>query len=178
MLETISCVAIIAIVAALLTPVFRSAKLAGQVTASVSNLHQMHLALLLYQAKQGESSDANSISAMGFPTVYQLDGLGLPAKVWKSPCGRNPSWFPAPITKEYEYFASTSLTQFDDAYRHLHDRTTMFIDMNCAEHGDPLISDYIPHRALGVQMSGALLRLLKPGDYMFQAWWADSESQH
>lgn len=173
LLEVIYCCAIIAIVAAILTPVFRSAKHAAQVTASISNLHQMSVALNLYQTAQGATAQYGTLEQMGMPSgITAYDSLNLPAEVWRTPCGLNPSWFGGgPITKQYEYFAMTSISNWEDAVNKYHDNAVTFIDMNCAEHGEPLASDFFPHQGLGVRLSGELLNLHKPGDYKFQSWW-------
>jgi prepilin-type N-terminal cleavage/methylation domain-containing protein len=172
LLEVIYCIAIIAIVAAILMPVFRSAKHSAQVTSSISNLHQMHTALLLYQTAQGSSAQYGSLAEMGLPSGDQAyESLHLPASLWLSPCGLNPSWAPGPVRVQYEYFAQTSFTHWDEAIKEYQDNVVMFSDMNCAEHGEPLRSSFIIHQGLGVRLSGALLNLRKPGNYGQQSWW-------
>jgi len=172
LLEVIYCIAIIAIVAAILLPVFRNAKHSAHITASISSLHQMHTALMLYQTAQGSSAQSGSLPEMGLPSGDQAyESLHIPLAVWQSPCGLNPSWAPGPVKVQYEYFAQTSQTHWDEAIRSYQDNVVMFVDMNCAEHGEPLRSDFILHRGLGVRLSGALLNLHKQGNYSRQAWW-------
>ncbi len=173
MVEVIYCIAIIAIVAAILIPVFRSAKHSAQVTASISNLHQMHVALNLYQSAQSSAAVSGSLAEMGLPSGSNAyDSLHIPPELWQSPCGLNTSWTPGPIVKiQYEYFAQTSFTPWDEAIKSYQENAVMFVDMNCAEHGEPLRSAFILHRGLGVRLSGALLNLHKPGNYGQQEWW-------
>ncbi len=178
LLEVIYCIAIIAIISAIMTPVFRSAKHSAQITASISNLHQMHIALLLYQGNQGSGGQYNSLASMGLPADFE-QGYDLirELSLYKSPCGLNPSWSKEPVQIEYEYFAMTSDTPPDEAIRKFQENTVMFTDMNCADHGDPLHSDFLPHRGLGVQLSGTLLNLNRPGDYLEQRWWSNNTIQ-
>ncbi len=169
--ELIYCVAIVTIVAAILTPVFRSAKHAAQVTSSLSNLRQIYTALMLYQNAEGSTAQSGTLSQMGLPTGEQYNALNVPAPVWKSPCTRNPNWCATPIAIEYEYFAATSVTPWEDAVAKFHDNSIVFVDMNCAEHSEPLLSDFIDHQALGVQFSGTILKLRRSGNYHLQDWW-------
>ncbi len=180
LLEVLACMAIITVIAAILSPVLRSAKHSAQITSSISNLHQMHVALLLYQSANGGGNSYSSLASMGLPTEEQLmpnthtPPLNLPYSIWRSPCGQNPSWDPSPNTTiQYEYLPSASLDNFEKVAPIYQENLTMFVDLNCAEHGEPLYSEYLPHRGLGVQLSGALLNRFKPGDCRFQRWWAD-----
>jgi prepilin-type N-terminal cleavage/methylation domain-containing protein len=174
LLEVLYCIAIIAIVAAILMPVFRSAKHSAQVTASISNLHQMYVALSLYQTAQGTGAQTGTLAEMGLPSGDRAyESLKIPSAVWRSPCGLNTSWAPGPVVNvQYEYFAQTSFTKWDEAIKTYQDNVVMFVDMNCSEHGEPLRSTFIVHQGLGVRLSGALLNLHKPGNYGQQSWWA------
>ncbi len=172
LLEVIGCILIIAIIAAILMPVFRSARHSAQVTASTSNLHQMYTAMCLYQTAQGSSAQYGSLAEMGLPSGDQAyESLHIPPEVWISPCGLNPSWAPGPVKTQYEYFAQTSFTKWDEAIKKYQDNAVVFVDMNCADHNEPLRSDFFSHQGLGVRLSGALLNLRQTGNYGQQAWW-------
>jgi len=174
LIEVLYCIAIIVIVAAVLFPVFGSAKHSAHVTVSKSNLHQMYIAATIYQAAQSSTVQYGSLAEMGLPsgeTVYQ--DLKLAPEIWISPCGLNPSWAPGPVRVQYEYYAQTSFTKWEDAVSKYHDNAVLFVDMNCADHGEPLRSDFIVHRGLGVRLSGQIIDLHKRGNYGTQLWWAE-----
>jgi prepilin-type N-terminal cleavage/methylation domain-containing protein len=179
LLEIIACVAIIAIVAAILTPVFRATKHSAQITSSLSNLHQIYIALAMYQGANGGGGNYSSLAGMGLPEPEQLFSstkalpLNLPLDVWRSPCGQNPAWTSVLTSVQYVYFPGQDLDNYEKIAPLYQDNMAAFIDMNCAEHGEPLYSDYIPHRGLGVLLSGALVNRIKPGDSRYQKWWSD-----
>ena len=178
LVELLLCIALMAIVAGILTPVLGRAKHAAYVESSVSNLHQMSIALLLYQSSYGGGGNYGNLSAMNLPPgeVVLRTRLGLPLKVWQSPCGQNPAWEEKPVVIQYEYFPETGLDDFSENAPVYQENLTMFTDMNCAEHGEPLYSNFVPHKGLGVLLSGTLLDLTKAGDSRRQSWWSDPAS--
>ena len=180
LLEMIYCITIIAILAAILYPAFRSAKHSAQIQASLSNLHQMHVALMLYQGNQGNPGHYGSLESMGLPAdADQAWQAAIPVGIEKSPCGYNQSWghwADAPRV-EYEYFIATSLdAKPEQDLVKYQENTVMFTDMNCAERGVNIFSNFFNHRGLGVQLSGALLNLNRPGPYFLQSWWTKPPS--
>lgn len=174
LVEVITCLAIIAIVAAIAAPVFSQAKRSAKITASISNLHQMHLALKLYQFEHEGDGKYGKMAEMGLPTgeVLMRQRLGLPLEIWKSPCGQNPSWAPVPVVIQYDYYPDSGLDHFETIAPSFQENLIVLSDMHCADHGDPLYSDFVHHRGLGVLLSGALKNLNKPGDSRWQKWWS------
>jgi hypothetical protein len=134
----------------------------------------MSVALLLYQTSQGGGATYGTLSDMGLPDGFHVlqSRLDLPLPIWQSPCGQNPSWEEKPVVIQYEYFPETSLDNFPKTSSIYQENSTMFVDMNCAEHGEPLYSDFMQHRGLGVLLSGTLLNLNHPGDMRRQRWWS------
>ena len=173
-IELLVCVAIVAVVAAIMTPVFASARHSGQVTASLGNLHQMHLGLKLYQADENGEGKYGSLEEMGLPNGLFVirNRFGTPLSIWRSPCGQNPSWQPVPIVIQYDYRPEANLEDFASVAPTYRESLVMFSDMNCADHGEPLRSDYIPHLGLGVFLSGTLVKPRKTGDDRHQSWWS------
>jgi prepilin-type N-terminal cleavage/methylation domain-containing protein len=181
LLEVLSSIAIISIVAAILISTLRSSKHSAQVTASLSNLHQLHIALALYQSANGGGEGYGSFAQMDLPTSEQLLAnthslpLGLPLAIWKSPCGLSPAWATVPTTIQYEYLLATSADNATGNFKRVselyQDSLVAFSDMNCADPSEPLLSGYFPHLGLGVRLSGALVKQNKAGDYRFQKWW-------
>ncbi len=175
LLEMIYCITIIAILAAILYPAFRSAKHSAQIQASLSNLHHMHVALMLYQGNQGNPGHYGSLASMGLPSdAIQATAAVIPSGLEKSPCGNIPEWSHSDVAPQvqYEYFIVTSAgAKPEQDLVKYQENTVMFTDMNCADRGVNLMSSYFKHRGLGVQLSGALLNLNRSGPYHLQSWW-------
>ena len=170
--EILVCIAIISIVAAITTPVMKEAKHSANMQASLQKLHQLSLALSIYQMNQGEEVLYGKPSLMGLPDWDDRPILlDLPWSFYRSPCGTNPAWEDKPILDDYEYYVQTGFDKFDKIAPIFQENSVTFVDMNCADYGVPLRSDYFKHRGLGVTLGGHLLNVLKPGNYSHQSWW-------
>ena len=172
--EMLVCIAIVAIVAAIMTPVFAGVRRSSQISASMGNLHQMHLALKLYQMDEGGEGKYGSLEEMGLPDgkYVVLKRFGTPLPMWQSPCGQNPAWEQSPLVIQYDYRPEYDFDDFERIAPDYKENLVMFSDMNCADHGEPLHSNYVPHLGLGMLLSGSLQKLRKTGDDRHQSWWA------
>jgi prepilin-type N-terminal cleavage/methylation domain-containing protein len=94
LIELIVCVVLIAILAAILLPVFSKAKDKGKTTVCISNLRQVHAALKLYQQDHG-SYPPNTFCWPGFKAYYPVV-LECPVSTEQHP--------------EFDYFAIWSPT--------------------------------------------------------------------
>lgn len=94
LIELIVCVVLIAILAAILLPVFSRAKDKSKTTVCISNLHQVHAALKLYQQDHG-AYPPNSFAWPAFKAYYPVV-LECPVSTEQHP--------------EFDYFAIWSLT--------------------------------------------------------------------
>lgn len=177
LVETLVCIGIISIVAALTFPVFASAKHAAKIRVSSSNLHQIHLAMKLYQMDHDGDGNYGTLEQMGLPSGigFLLSRFGTPESLWQSPCGQNPAWFDRPAVIQYDYMPENGLDSFPSISPIYRENLIMFDDMNCANKGEPMYSDFIRHRGLGVLLSGQLLNLNKVGDSRRQLWWSPPE---
>src|SRR5688572_2809078 len=86
LIELLVVIAIIAILAAILFPVFAQAKLAAKKTSSLSNVKQIALAEIMYQADYDDSFVlylSGRYANLGCPTATGCaDGLPSPSNGW------------------------------------------------------------------------------------------------
>lgn len=78
LVEIIVVIAIAAVIAAILVPVYASGKTKAKETASISNMHQLYLALELYR-QDADGATFGSMEAMGLPDRLSI----LPGDVGK-----------------------------------------------------------------------------------------------
>lgn len=173
LVEVVVCLAIVVIVAALTAPVFAKVKKNAQITASLSNLHQMHLALALYRLDSDGDGVYGTASQMGLPgmaTVWKSK-LGLPESVWHSPCGTDPALFSgSPDAFSYMYNPEDSESFSREAILH-REEVVLVVDLNCGDPDRPFRARFLNHRGLGVRLGGQLVNRVKPGDPETSAWW-------
>ena len=171
--ETLSCVAIVAIVAGIATPVFASVRERGVRTAAMSNLHQIHLATMLYRQEYA-GADVGSAQEMGLPSILVPHALGAlyDAGPWKgrSPCGVNPtqpSLLQSRHTLMYQPFresASDTSPSWAGAVERYGDRAWLFDDVNCDFRSSSYDDKYAPHRVLVVALSGSAYTVARTMD--------------
>lgn len=185
LLEVLTCIAIIVVVAAISFPAFSAAKAYAKRSSASSNLWQLYLAAALYRTDQGGDGVYGDVSQMGlpiheghFPTPY--DQFLKPLKqLWKSPCGLNTGWYqrnswePAtgPLV-DVIYRASDDRTfaTYAATYR---ENTLLFYDLNCDDPDTPVGNQYLDHRGLGVLVEGQLVNHYKPGLMLGNdSWWS------
>lgn len=94
LIELLVVIAIIAILAAILFPVFAQAKVAAQRTSALSNAKQLGTALLLYaEAEDDLLPNAVEVNTFTYPENYKDDVFSIP-----TPAG----WFPYPAVPNKE----------------------------------------------------------------------------
>lgn len=96
LVEILVCVAIIAVLAALMFPVFSRAKNSAKETDAATNLRQIYMAIELYRSDNPDSIPFGTRDEMHLPLVYLTDdweGIpGAPLSSWFSPCGHHPNF--------------------------------------------------------------------------------------
>lgn len=173
LLETGICIAIVAVVAALLTPALVRVKANAQISASMSNLRQIFVAVKLYQADYGGDGVYGSAAAMGLPdmVVVAKTRLGLPRETWLSPCGPNPKVTPPMSPFHYNYSVSDS-PEFEQRALKFKENLVLAADLNCNDADVALYSEYVSKRALILLLSGRVLNRFAPGDIRRLEWWS------
>lgn len=145
LLETLVVLAVIAILAAILLPVFQRAKREARITDSMQRLHQDWVALTLYH------NDEDGYPAF-LPLLYSLKAgkfYGLGSRDWQSACGPHPSRPQAFFLHiDAESDEAQILSQYGDP--------VLLSDDQCNDASVDLTSFYRTKLVLGVRVSGTL----------------------
>jgi prepilin-type N-terminal cleavage/methylation domain-containing protein len=173
LMELLVVVALIAVLATVLTPVIVGAKHRAKQTGSGMNLKQIHIALMLYQGDWQGGGGYGDLPQMGMPpgTVLLRSRLKLPVETWQSPCGTHPDFGPAVI--HYEYWLYEGGPEVEAASLAFEENLLLVSDVNCNSHDVKLGSTYMPRRGLGVLLSGQLVNHYKAGNLYRRKWWSD-----
>lgn len=197
LVEVVVVLAIIAIVAALLTPVFMRLKDASKVRASSSNLRQLWTALEMYR-NAWDGADIfigpQSYNRIGFPEQVSADQgpndpfapYGVTASLWRSPCGGDRTIFesgPTFVRGLYTFaplffspFAMSSpgnASTYGDYIQTYRENMVVFLDPYCNPAGTSMMSARSKKRGLSILLSGQLLNRRKEGNAFFLQWWSD-----
>lgn len=171
LVEVLTCVAILAVVAALSFPVFSIAKRRSQMTVSRSDLRQIWMALEMYRSDQGGGGESGAEAAQGLPPVdvysKMVKDLGLKPPL----AGR---W---PAVGWYYYLLPDPVA--DDALhimwgKHLERcgaGAVIAQDLNFSEVGPTDSSPYLSKIGIGVSLSGKVLLQEAPGVPILPGWW-------
>ena len=180
--ETLVVSAIVAVLSAIIFPVAESAIHEVRVNSSISNLHQMHLNIMLYQTDYNGGGTYGDLAAMGLPNIrdhaYDYEGdynaIFGPKAIWKSPCGLDPSFADGSTVDNvkvhyiYRPEDGTGWANYSNRYE---ENSLLFFDVNCDDHDIPFRDPEFTHRGLGVLLSGHLVSRSKKGDMYEDKWW-------
>lgn len=178
LLETIVCMAIIAVLAGILTPLFARARYSARIESSLSNLRQLHLATSLYRNDYG-NGDGDTPAAKSLPPeLYVLQSKTF-GSVGKSPCGVHPDNARGALSKQYFSYTYWHGTANNDECRPEYTAQThklgedyvLFTDADCNSASEPLWSNHFVHFGLGVRLSGQAFRVRRLGDIGRLEWW-------
>lgn len=199
LVEALVVLAVIAIVAALLTPVFMRVKDASKVAASSSNLRQLWAALEMYR-NAWDGVDVfvgpQSYNRIGLPEqvpVYRgspspdpFGPYGVTPELWQSPCGADETVFTTgpTLTRGWYTFAPLFFSpyamssmgnamSYGDYIQTYRQNMVMFLDPYCNPAGTSMMSIRSKKRGLSVLLSGQLLNRRKEGNAFFLQWWSD-----
>jgi type II secretory pathway pseudopilin PulG len=176
MVEVLTVCGIIAIVAGITFPVVGIATRAAQISKTTSNLHQLHVAIKLYQLDWDGDGRYGDISEMGLPSIVQIMKLGslhVPEEVERSGCPVHPSRPPG--ADFIDYWPGGNGTDFSVMAQVFRENIIIFSDMNCTSADVPLDNVYQSRRGLGVLLSGQLLNKFKTGNAGRPGWWSDPQ---
>lgn len=165
-------VAIIMLLAAILTPVFKTARRSAQITSSIGNLKQQHLALKLYQQEWNGEGVYGEWHEMGYPPVFAdwVRPLKVPIAVWDTPCQHHPDWGESLVDYELRLPMDVSIT------RAFEEQIVTFTDINCNDAGVRLGNSFEQRRGVGILLSGTIVNRFKTGDMWRFSWWSDPHS--
>jgi type II secretory pathway pseudopilin PulG len=172
-IETVTAIAIVFVLAAILLPVFASARESARITETISDFRQIHSAIVLYQSEWGGLDEATHARDLGLPPVSPEIGLFLPSKklpstqsLWKSRCGDDRTIFESAPTNHlgYKTYSPAYLHQVSDdppVNMHLKDYVRSFgpnlviaIDPFCNPPGTDFRNPFSRKRLLSISLSG------------------------
>jgi prepilin-type N-terminal cleavage/methylation domain-containing protein len=184
LVEVLVSLAIVALLAALLTPVFARAKDRAQVAESVLKLKQCHLALQLYRDQWDGDDTSGDFFRMGLWQEWDMrqlwwDFVEIPEDFLQSPCKRAYSGFSNlsikwnQITYAPDYYNKWAELNGNNVgylakYRW---RALAFMDTYCT---DPPLEPFNPYRTkrfLAILLNGELVNKRRAGSmYRFENW--------
>ncbi len=182
LVEILTVIAIIAVLAGISFAVFQSSKRAGQVTAAAENLRQMNLALILYMDQNGLSVSGDLLP----PTddIYPDNGhilkqpgsqnniLNLPTASFQSPCGELDSRAVTGLSIDYIRNHELWEWRIQRWQQQFQSNLVTFIDMNCNDSSVNLHNQFEPKFGLGVLFAGNVVRRRSEGVWAEPAFWA------
>jgi prepilin-type N-terminal cleavage/methylation domain-containing protein len=179
LVELLVVLSIIAIVFAIVTPVFRYAVESARISSAVSFMHQIGKAIALYRSDWGESGSYATAADAGLPTDLYVHTTWkrLDRKGFESPCGYKPGigWDNARSAPDYVFYFYSEDVVFPWMARILpkyKENTLMVLDPWCNPSGTEWNNPYAEKRAIGLLLSGQVINRRKAGLADHQDWWA------
>ena len=177
LLELLVVISVILVLAAVLYPVFGSAKEAAKQTKCISNLHQLALAVQMYRTQSGAESEAGDVYAMGLPP--QPIHASLPISRQLGQCaGPNRMPLLAPTGFPYWYtvpppgqMTADGLT-WGDYVSKVGDQAILFMDTNHNPAGTSIDATSVTKRVIAACLDGHVVDRVKAGNpWMFIDYW-------
>lgn len=180
MVEALVVIAIIVTVAAITTPIISSAKHSGRITASISNMRQLYMAMQIYRSEYGGNDSTYEFYASGLPTslYWSKEWFKKDQQLWASPCGARRDVAQIPplgtgigyisyVAKYYEpsilEHSNKNLVGYLEEYRQ---NAVVLADVNCNDRRadlEALLNPYSEKRVLVILLSGQLIHKIKRG---------------
>ena len=175
MVEVLVCIAIAAVLCAILLPVVAEAKSSAQRSTTVSNFRQIYAGLALYRSEYGGDGVYGVASKMGLPPGLKDLAVAerLPKAIFRSGC---PS-VRAPVLKlplfRMMWHEDGDPTAQDWApYAQKSQGSTVLLgDDNCDFLDRALDNPMVSHRAIGLYEAGNVRTVVKMGSNLPYEWW-------
>lgn len=168
LVEVLTCIAIIGVVAAIAFPVFASAKLSSKKTASKESLHQAWLALMIYRSDHGGGADFGTAGEMALP-MDEASAKILPRPAYVGPNGAwQLYWSPQTDTTDYRV-----TKEWVDYTRRCREDSVLIGD-RAYDTADPRLGMSEPsilHILLGLRLSGKIEERRNRGTPSSPYWW-------
>ena len=168
LVELIVVIAIISVLAALISPALWRVKHSVNMTSSMSRLRQLGVAVQMYQADyQLQRPSVGELPPYGY--VYS-EFMGFAKDFFVSPCGYKDDIEGNTLGLSYQYWAG--FEENEPLFQKHGDNSALFSDPDCNENGDQWRSQYQSKRGLAVLYSGQVVNRYKPGDPGTMDWWS------
>lgn len=177
LIELLVSISIIAIVFAIITPVFHYVRERGKITSALSYMHQIGKAVAIYRADWESGGGYSSPSALGLPTAEYLyrTNLGLSSRVLQSPCGyrgiKGLETLVPLANYKWALYGDTSNAGRLAGLRKYEERTLVVFDPWCNPAGTNWSNPYEEKRAIGLMLGGQVVNRRGPGQPDFQPFW-------
>jgi prepilin-type N-terminal cleavage/methylation domain-containing protein len=163
LIEVICVSIILMILAAIATPVVVGSIFQAKVPVAASNLHQLHLALKLYQYDYDGDGKYGKASEMGLPDKTLFYGskpiLSCQEMLFRPPCGVHPD-FEANDNGSIKLTYGPQDSEEDVYYPIYKEDSILLLDENCTDHSVSLYDPLVAKLILGVRLSGQLGKLV------------------
>jgi prepilin-type N-terminal cleavage/methylation domain-containing protein len=187
--EILSVIAILAVLSAVLFPIFTKAKLEAKVTSAGQRLRQLHLLLTLYRSDQESNTDYGYPWEMGLPwgINFNVNANGQLVPVQqkiedrspiefeifrkievdfrkRSPCGHHEELIAWCLG--WDYLPTNWIKWKPDSEKY-QDRQIVFSDFNCNLPGTKFLEQFATKRAIGISIAGTLVDRTKADQQVF-----------
>ncbi|BBO22653.1 MAG: hypothetical protein AMXMBFR19_12850 [Chthonomonadaceae bacterium] len=176
LVEVLVCLAIAAVLVAILVPVFSAAKKASHESVCASNLKQLHLAVALYQEQYGGQGGFGNLFEMGLPLpplrkslryateLGRCDGPGSPVR---SPTGFAYFYIPSPPN------AMSGFVKWADYVAAEGENAVLIMDLNHNQMPATslILAEGLTKKGMAVLLSGQLVKKNKKGNPWKFDWW-------
>lgn len=170
LVEILVVIAITATLMAIILPAMSSAMRSAKSTQTMSQLRQLHVAVMLYQADHGGGGTYGTLEEMGLPSAEWLFLDPVLRPLFLSPCGRNPS---SPSDYGVWYFPLDGAPPFPERARIFQENLILAFDMQCSDPAVNLYNQYAAKKGIGVLLQGSGVVRIRKGDWRDPLWWAD-----
>lgn len=182
LIETMVCLAIAAVLAAILLPVLHEARDSAHRSTTVSNFRQIHAALSLYRSGYDGDGVYGAASKMGLPRDLKVLAVAqnLPEALFRSGCAS----IRTPVLNEalfrlmwHEDQGDVTMQDWAPYATQYRGDAVMIGDDNCdfrdRFYKNPLVS----HRVIGLYEAGNVRTFVKGGDRARYQWWNIEENE-
>lgn len=169
LIETVVVITIVLIVAAITFPAYMSARKGAKISATISNLRQIHASALLYQADNGGGGNYGSLAVSGLPAVTDMISDPRLYELFRSPCGQHRSSNTDTATI---YYPGIKVGLYDMEAELFKENLITVLDMMCSSPEIDLDEYEDVKIGYGILLSGQLVRRQAEGEYMEPDWWS------
>ncbi len=164
-LELLAVMAIIAVLSAILFPVFSQAKESGHQSACISNLSQVYKSLEVYRS-DNNGNPFGSASEMGLPPLPQPEYAMLR-------CNSRPNGGFFPYKQLWQgYVAGNSQSIWSTFVMQHEGNTPMLVDVNHNPKDIPTFSPYFQRLGIVVYLDGSTKKVRRSGDQDALSTWS------
>lgn len=180
--DIIICLAIVAVVAAIATPVFLSVKSNMRITHAVSRVRQLYVGLASYRIDHdgvdGGYYNENAFYTLGLPPSSTHPFFGYSRSFWQSPCGADKTiaetslnFVIGEITLVCKFYdpkllvkGSGNYTDYRDYVSQYQDHIVVLRDPYCNPPGTSMRNPFTKKRGIAALLNGTIVNRIKEGN--------------